>query len=97
MNVRLFDMDTPSNTASLCCLKVSFAALAATFFSLVFTACGDDSSSASVEISDESSSALDIGEMTLREKVGQMFFVRPEALDTSIHWSEYAVLAEESI
>ena len=24
--------------------------------------------------------------MTLREKVGQLFFVRPEALDTTIHW-----------
>ena len=25
--------------------------------------------------------------MTLREKVGQMFYVRPEALDTTIHYS----------
>ena len=30
--------------------------------------------------------------MTLREKVGQMFFVRPECLDTTIHWKEYADL-----
>jgi beta-N-acetylhexosaminidase len=27
-------------------------------------------------------------QMTLREKVGQLFFVRPEALDTTIHWVE---------
>ena len=32
--------------------------------------------------------------MTLREKVGQMFFVRPEALDTGIHWNEYAELTD---
>jgi hypothetical protein len=81
MNVRLFDMDTPSNTASLCCLKVSFAALAATFFSLVFTACGDDSSSASVEISDESSSALDIGEMILREGGGLLLYMKNPVLN----------------
>lgn len=30
--------------------------------------------------------------MTLREKVGQLFFIRPEALDTTIHWKEYADL-----
>ena len=30
--------------------------------------------------------------MTLREKVGQLFFVRPESLDTTIHWKEYADL-----
>ena len=27
--------------------------------------------------------------MTLREKVGQLFFVRPEALDTTIHWNTF--------
>lgn len=31
--------------------------------------------------------------MTLREKVGQMFYVRPEALDTTIHWSSFDELA----
>ncbi len=30
--------------------------------------------------------------MTLREKVGQLFFIRPESLDTTIHWKEYADL-----
>ena len=28
-------------------------------------------------------------QMTLSEKVGQMFFIRPEALDTTIHWNVY--------
>lgn len=30
--------------------------------------------------------------MTLREKVGQMFFIRPEALDPDIHWETYSDL-----
>ena len=51
-------------------------------------ACGNDSSSGPSDSLD--STALE--KMTLREKVGQMFFVRPEALDTSIHWNEYAEL-----
>ena len=28
-------------------------------------------------------------QMTLREKVGQLFYVRPEVLDTTIHWTTY--------
>jgi len=59
---------------------------------VLLTACGDDSSS--VSNSGEESSALNIDKMTLREKVGQMFFVRPEALDTSIHWEAYADLPD---
>ena len=35
-----------------------------------------------------------LAKMTLREKVGQLFFVRPETLDTGIHWSAYADLQE---
>lgn len=58
---------------------------------LLLAACGDDSSSAS---SDGSSAEKSIEEMTLREKVGQMFFVRPEALDTSIHWEAYTDLPD---
>ena len=55
---------------------------------LFLTACGDDSSSG------PSSEDSTIQKMSLREKVGQMFFVRPEALDTSIHWDEYAELPD---
>jgi beta-N-acetylhexosaminidase len=51
-------------------------------------ACGDDSSSG------PSSEDSAIQKMSIREKVGQMFFVRPEALDTSIHWNEYAELPD---
>ena len=28
-------------------------------------------------------------QMTLREKVGQLFYIRPEVLDTTIHWTTY--------
>ena len=33
-----------------------------------------------------------LAQMTLREKVGQMFYVRPEALDTTIHWTSHTEL-----
>lgn len=72
----------------------NFATKVLATLSLAFlAACGDDSSSSASEDNPEAS-ALDISKMTIREKVGQMFFVRPEALDTSIHWSEYAELPD---
>lgn len=60
----------------------------------LLAACGDDSSSGPEGDTPANSgtSSLDISKMSIREKVGQMFFVRPEALDTSIHWNEYAEL-----
>ena len=64
----------------------SFIGCAAT--ALFLAACGNDYS---IEPSAEDSA---IQKMSLREKVGQMFFVRPEALDTSIHWDEYAELPD---
>lgn len=65
----------------------------------LLAACGDDSSSSSSSAPEndspaENTSTLDIKKMSIREKVGQMFFVRPEALDTSIHWNEYAELPD---
>ncbi|MBO4561733.1 MAG: glycoside hydrolase [Bacteroidaceae bacterium] len=33
-----------------------------------------------------------IKNMSLREKVGQLFFIRPESLDTTIHWSTHTEL-----
>ena len=38
-----------------------------------------------------------LSQMTLREKVGQMFYVRMETLDTTIHWNAYADLQENPI
>lgn len=55
---------------------------------LVFTSCSNDDT-APVP-ADEVETLLQ--NMTLREKVGQMFFVRPEALDTTIHWNDYSDL-----
>lgn len=60
--------------------------LGCTATAFFLTACGDDSSSG------PSSEDSAIQKMSIREKVGQMFFVRPEALDTTIHWNEYAEL-----
>lgn len=60
----------------------------------LLAACGDDSSSAPDSSASSETSVLDIKKMSLREKVGQMFFVRPEALDTSIHWNEYQDLPD---
>ena len=52
---------------------------------LLFTSCSDDeSSSGSFDEVEEQ-----LRTMTLREKVGQMFYVRPEALAPSIEWNSY--------
>ena len=87
----MFDKTSLPSTACLGCLRAASAALTATFFGLALAACGDNGSSAS---SEDSSIEKSIDKMSLREKVGQMFFIRPEALDTSIHWSEYAELTD---
>ena len=60
----------------------------------LLAACGDDSSSAPDSSASSETSVLDIKKMSLREKVGQMFFVRPEALDTTIHWTKYQDLPD---
>ena len=71
------------------CKKHVFASLlGCTATAFFLTACGDDSSSG------PSSEDSAIQKMSIREKVGQMFFVRPEALDTTIHWNEYAELPD---
>ena len=60
---------------------------------LMVTACSND---------DEPSTPKDeveeqLSKMTLREKVGQMFYVRMETLDTTIHWNTYADLQENPL
>ena len=62
---------------------------------LVTTSCSDDDNEKTVTPVDEIEGQLQ--KMTLREKVGQMFYVRPEALDTTIHWSAYADLEKWSL
>lgn len=68
--------------------KHAIASILGCVAALSLVACGDDSSSGP---SPEESA---IQKMSIREKVGQMFFVRPEALDTTIHWNEYAELPD---
>ena len=54
---------------------------------LFFTSCSDDDSSSSSGTSDDVEEQLK--KMTLREKVGQLFYVRPETLAPSIEWNSY--------
>ncbi|MBO7581003.1 MAG: glycoside hydrolase [Bacteroidaceae bacterium] len=52
---------------------------------LLFTSCSDDDSSSGSSNEEEEQ----LRQMTLREKVGQMFYVRPETLAPSIEWNSY--------
>lgn len=61
---------------------------------LALTACSSDSSTIGAEENELEDS---IEKMTLREKVGTMFFVRPESMDTTIHWKEYNDLFEHKL
>ena len=53
---------------------------------LMVTSCSNDDDPAQPQ-TDEVETLLQ--QMTLREKVGQLFYVRPEVLDTTIHWTSY--------
>ena len=58
-------------------------------YGFALASCSDDDDSEPSPV-DEVEAQLE--KMTLREKVGQLFFVRPEALDTTIHWKEFSDL-----
>ena len=63
----------------------SIAALAAILtYGTVLTSCTNDDEPVGPTPTDEVEAQLQ--QMTLREKVGQLFYVRPEALDTTIHY-----------
>jgi beta-N-acetylhexosaminidase len=53
----------------------------------VLTACSNDDDDTVVPPTDEVEAQLQ--QMTLREKVGQMFYIRLESLDTLIEWTKY--------
>ena len=53
---------------------------------MVFTSCSNDDDDDVPSINDAVEAQLE--KMTLREKVGQMFYVRPECLDTTIHFNQ---------
>ena len=73
---------------------MDFKKMSAIAAMMLLAACSDDSSSSAPDDSGKEGASIDVSKMTLREKVGQMFIVRPEALDTSIHWNEYAELPD---
>lgn len=52
---------------------------------LVLTSCSDDEN----EVTPTDDVEAQLRQMTLREKVGQLFYIRPEVLDTTIHWTSY--------
>ena len=58
----------------------------------LFTACVNDDSPAGPSPEDRVEEMLK--KMTLREKIGQLLFVRPEGLDTTIHWTQYSDLPQ---
>jgi beta-glucosidase-like glycosyl hydrolase len=58
---------------------------------LVLTSCSSDNDSGTMP-TDEMEALLQ--KMTLREKVGQMFYIRMESLDPSIEWTTFDDLAE---
>ena len=69
-------------------LKQNIGVLTAIVMVVTFTACSnDDNPIPEPEPTDEIEEQLQ--QMTLSQKVGQMFFIRPEALDTTIHWNVY--------
>ena len=54
---------------------------------VILTSCSNDD--VPVEPSLEDKVEEQLRQMTLREKVGQMIFIRPEDLDTTIHWNTF--------
>ena len=60
---------------------------------LMVTACSNDDN----PISPKDKVEEQLAKMTLREKLGQMFYVRMETLDTTIHWNTYADLQENPL
>ena len=59
-------------------------------YGIILSSCTNEDSP--VIPDDEIEAQLD--KMTLKEKIGQMFYVRLESLDTTIHWKTYADLQE---
>ena len=66
-------------------IKLWMFAAILTCGSSVFTACSNDDDSENTPLTDDVEAQLQ--KMTLREKVGQLFYVRPECLDTTIHFN----------
>lgn len=59
------------------------------------TSCSDDDDATNKDKTKDVETIL--SNMTLREKVGQMFYIRPEALDPSIKWETNSDLVEISL
>ena len=84
-------MTTPKTLNKLFLLTAMLAAILTC--GLTLTSCSNDDS----PISPKDEVEEQLAKMTLREKVGQMFYVRMETLDTTIHWNTYADLQENPL
>ena len=84
-------MATPKTLNKLFLLTAMLAAILT--YGLTLTSCSNDDS----PISPKDEVEEQLAKMTLREKVGQMFYVRMETLDTTIHWNTYADLQENPL
>ena len=84
-------MTTPKTLNKLFLLTTMLAVIMAC--SLMVTSCSnyDEPSMPKDEVEAQ------LSKMTLREKVGQMFYVRMESLDTTIHWNTYTDLQENPL
>ena len=60
------------------------------------TSCSNDDETTSTQIPTDEVEAQ-LSQMTLREKVGQLFYVRPEALDTTIKTANLAALKLQAV
>ncbi len=61
----------------------------------LLTSCSDNDDNEKESYDDDEVEAQ-LKQMALREKVGQMFYVRPEVLDTTIHYGTSQVMATPS-
>ena len=84
-------MTTPKTFNRLFLLTTMLAAILTCGLTLTSCSNYDEPSTPTDEVEAQ------LAKMTLREKVGQMFFVRMETLDTTIHWNTYADLQENPI
>ena len=67
-------------------------AILTTCGSLFFTSCSDDNTTTVSDVIEQQ-----LQQMTLREKIGQMFMTRIESLDTTIHTHDYAPIKTQEV
>ena len=62
---------------------------------LVVTSCSDNYDNAVEPVADDVEAQMK--QMTMREKIGQMFFIRPESLDPTVQTQDLASLKMQAV